>query len=345
MGKVTVPFIGMIIAECVQVALIILSKQVMSQGMTSFIFIFYSNSIAAFVLLPSSFFIHRFQRPPITFSTLSSFFILGLLGYFAQVFGYAGINYSSSTLATAMLNLVPGFTFILAVLFRMEQLDWRSSSSLAKSLGTIVSIAGAFIATLYKGVAILKGPSPANLSQQPLFSQDFNWILGGLFLSADCVMASAFLIVQASILKKYPAGLIVVFFYCFFVAILSGVTCLVVERDISAWSLEPKLRLLSVLYSGIFGSAVQVGVTTWCLHQTGPVFVSMFKPIGIVISVVISVVFLGDAFYLGSLIGATVIVIGFYSVLWGKSKDIEARSLESSGNQTPLLKENISEDI
>jgi hypothetical protein len=39
----------------------------------------------------------------------------------------------------------------------MEQLDWRSSKSLAKSLGTIVSIAGAFIATLYKGVAILKG--------------------------------------------------------------------------------------------------------------------------------------------------------------------------------------------
>jgi hypothetical protein len=83
--------------------------------------------------------------------------------------------------------------------FRMEQLDWRSSSSLAKSLGTIVSIAGAFIATLYKGVAILKGPSPANLSQQPLFSQDFNWILGGLFLSADCVMASAFLIVQVTV--------------------------------------------------------------------------------------------------------------------------------------------------
>ncbi|KAI5405699.1 WAT1-related protein At3g28050 [Lathyrus oleraceus] len=345
MGNVTVPFVGMVIAECVQVALIILSKQVMAQGMTSFIFIFYSNSIAAIVLLPSSFYIHRFQRPPITFSTLSGFFILGLLGFLAQVFGYAGIYYSSSTLATAMLNLVPGFTFILAVLFRMEQLDWRSYSSLAKSLGTIVSIAGAFIATLYKGAALLKGPSPANLYQQLDFSQDTSWIIGGSFLAADCVVASAFLIVQASILKKYPAGLIVVFFYCFFVAILSAVTCLVVERDINAWSLKPKLRLLSVLYSGVFGSAFQVGVTTWCLHQTGPVFVSMFKPIGIVISVVIGVVFLGDAFYLGSLIGATVIVIGFYSVLWGKSKDIDAISLESRGNHTPLLKENNSEDV
>lgn len=46
-----------------------------------------------------------------------------------------------------------------------------------------------------------------------------------------------------------------------------------------------------------------------------------------------------------SLIGATVIVIGFYSVLWGKSKDIDAISLESRGNHTPLLKENNSEDV
>ncbi|XP_028236015.1 WAT1-related protein At5g40240-like isoform X3 [Glycine soja] len=169
----------------------------------------------------------------------------------------------------------------------------------------------------------------------------------GLFLAADCVMASAYIIVQASILKKYPAELIVVFFYCFFVAIQSAVTCLVVERDISAWSLEPKLRLLAVLYSGVFGSAFQVGIICWCLHQTGPVFVSMFKPLGILISVVLGVLFLGDAFYLGSLIGATVIVVGFYSVLWGKAKDIEdaGLSLESKGKQAPLLEENSHEDI
>ncbi|XP_061348138.1 WAT1-related protein At3g28050-like [Gastrolobium bilobum] len=349
MGKVTFPFVGMIIAECAQVGLIILSKQVMSQGMTSFIFIFYSNTIAALVLLPCSFLIHTSQqRPPIMFSTLCGFFLLGLLGYLTQVFGYAGIYFSSATLSTAMLNLIPGFTFILAVVFRMEQLNWRSSSSLAKSLGTIVSIAGAFVVTLYKGPTLLMGLSPLNSFQQLVFSQDSNWVLGGLFLAASCVTASAFIIVQASILKKYPAELIVVFFYCFFVAIQSAVTCLVVERDISAWSLEPKLRLLAVLYSGVFGSAFQVGVTSWCLHQTGPVFVSMFKPLGIVISAVVGVIFLGDAFYFGSLVGAIVIVVGFYSVLWGKAKDIEdvgMGSSESRRKQTPLLKENSSEEI
>ncbi|XP_019415845.1 PREDICTED: WAT1-related protein At3g28050-like [Lupinus angustifolius] len=349
-GKVTLPFVGMIMAEVAQVGLIILSKQVMSQGMNNFIFIFYSNTLAALILLPSSYFIHRFHRPPITFQTLSGFFLLGLLGYLAQAFGYAGINYSSATLSTSLLNLVPGFTFILAVLFRMEQLDWRRSSSLAKALGTIVSIVGAFIVTLYKGPALLKGLqllSPANSSQEPVFAQESNWILGGLFLAADCVMASAYIIVQASILKKYPAELIVVFFYCFFVAIQSGLTCLVVERDIGAWSLEPKFRLLVVLYSGVVGSAFQVGVITWCLHQTGPVFVSIFKPIGIAVSVVVGVAFLGDTFYLGSLLGATVIVVGFYSVLWGKAKEIEDGSMRSldSNNKTPLLKGNSSEEI
>lgn len=348
MGKLTLPFVGMIMAEVAQVGLIILSKKAMANGMTNFIFIFYSNAIAALLLFPTSFFIHRFERPPITFSTLCRFFFLALLGYLAQAFGYAGIYYGSATLSTSMLNLVPGFTFVLAVLFRMEQLDWKKFSSLAKSLGTIVSIAGAFIVTLYKGPALLKGVSSVNSSLQPLFSEDSNWILAGLFLAVDCIMASAYTIVQAFILKKYPAELIVVFFYCFFVAIQSAVTCLVVERDISAWSLKPKLRLLAVLYSGVFGSALQVGIITWCLHQTGPVFVSMFKPIGIVISVVLGFLFLGDAFYLGSLIGATVIVVGFYSVLWGKAKDIEdvgVRSLESKGQQTPLLEENSHENV
>jgi hypothetical protein len=35
--------------------------------------------------------------------------------------------------------------------FRMENVDWKSYSTLAKSMGTIVSIGGAFIVTCYKG--------------------------------------------------------------------------------------------------------------------------------------------------------------------------------------------------
>lgn len=45
--------------------------------------------------------------------------ILGFCRFMAQFLGYAGINYSSPTLSTAMLNLIPAFTFVLAVIFRL----------------------------------------------------------------------------------------------------------------------------------------------------------------------------------------------------------------------------------
>lgn len=35
-----------------------------------------------------------------------------------QILEYAGIQYSSPTLCTAMLNLIPAFTFMLAIIFR-----------------------------------------------------------------------------------------------------------------------------------------------------------------------------------------------------------------------------------
>lgn len=49
----------------------------------------------------------------------------------------------------------------------------------------------------------------------------------------------------------------------------------------------------------VFGSALQVGLCSWCLRKKGPVFVCMFKPLGIAIAAVAGVVFFGDTLYLG----------------------------------------------
>ncbi|CAN1852767.1 WAT1-related protein At3g28050 [Linum perenne] len=306
--------------------------------MSSFIFVLYSNFLASLVILPFSLIFHRFDQNSTT-TFLCSNSSSSYSDFSAQAFGYAGINLSSPTLATALLNLIPGFTFILAVTFRMEKLDWKASSSIAKAVGTVLSMAGAFIMTCYYGPPLIR--STSDLSKRVLLQQS-NWVLGGSFLAVDCVMASCFVIIQALILRKYPAELIIVFFYCFFVAILSTIVCLVMERDIAAWSLKPKIRWLSVLYSGILGSAFQVGASTWCLHRTGPVFVSMFKPIGIVIAASVGVICFGDTLYLGSVIGAGFIVVGFYMVIWGKAKEADlGKSVgaehDSSSENAPLL--------
>uniref|UniRef100_A0A803LJ31 WAT1-related protein n=1 Tax=Chenopodium quinoa TaxID=63459 RepID=A0A803LJ31_CHEQI len=306
------PYIGMLMAEFCQVGLMIISKQAMNTGMTTFVFVSYSNALASLILLPFSLFLHRSNLPPLSFSLLGWFFLLALSG--------------------------------------MEMLNTRNITCLAKLVGTIVSIAGAFVVTLYEGPPLLKRLATLHTHQLSLRGDQMNWILGGFFLAIDCVMASSWVIIQAIILKKYPAELIVVFFYCFFVAIQSGIVTLIVERDLSAWSLKPTLRLLAILYSAIFGSALQVGLCSWCLRRKGPVFVCMFKPLGIAIAAIAGVVFFGDTLFLGSLLGVIIIVLGFYSVMWGKAKEekkIHAGHFSSMGSPTqtmPLL-ENYADEM
>ncbi|XAR48048.1 hypothetical protein NMG60_11030749 [Bertholletia excelsa] len=343
--KEALPFLGMIAVQFIQVGLIVAIKQATSRGMTKFVFVFYSNALASLVLLPTSFLIHRAARPPITLSLLGKFFLLGLFGFVSNVTGNAAIQITPVSFTTAMLNLIPAFTFILAVTFRMEEVDFRSPSTLAKTIGTLVSISGALVVTIYKGPSILMTPSQSNILHQ-LLLQPSNFFIGGMLLVIDCLAASAFTISQAIFLKKFGAELIIVFFYCFFVAIMSATAALVMERDSSAWSLQPTMKLLAVLYSGVIGSATQVGISTWCLHKRGPVFVAVFHPVGIVISAAVDVI-LGDTLYLGSLVGSIVIVIGFYSVMWGKAEerkatqDDGASSLASTNEKAPLLQESL----
>lgn len=42
----------------------------------------------------------------------------------SQIMGYTGINYSSPTLASAISNLTPAFTFVLAIIFRFLPLPF-----------------------------------------------------------------------------------------------------------------------------------------------------------------------------------------------------------------------------
>ncbi|PQQ13767.1 hypothetical protein Pyn_07208 [Prunus yedoensis var. nudiflora] len=56
---------------------------------------------------------------------------------------FYSLFYSSPTMASAMIDLMPAFTFILAVITGMEILDLRISSGNPNCIGTVVSISGA----------------------------------------------------------------------------------------------------------------------------------------------------------------------------------------------------------
>ncbi|KAI3503412.1 hypothetical protein L1887_31853 [Cichorium endivia] len=144
------PFVAMLIIICLDMSLITIVKSAMNGGMNSFVYVVYHNALGTLILLPF-FIIHIFRnvaRPPLTFHILLRFFILGLLGIcLFQVLLYIGVGYSSPTMASAISNLSPGNTFLLAVAFRMEKINLRRSTSRAKLFGTIIAISGAMTAT------------------------------------------------------------------------------------------------------------------------------------------------------------------------------------------------------
>ncbi|PON47450.1 Plant-drug/metabolite exporter [Parasponia andersonii] len=306
------PFTAMVSMECINVGLNTLFKAATLRGMSYHVFVVYAYAVAALVLLPAPFFSLRSRvLPPLNFSIMIKIGLLGFIG--------------------------------------MEKVTMRSTSSQAKMLGTVVSIGGAFVATLYRGPPIILAPSSnISLHGQPLLQNDTksNWVVGGLLLTAEYVLVPLWYIVQTQIMKEYPNELTVVFFYNLFVSIFAGVAGLILETDSSAWKLRPGIALASVLCSGVFGSFINNTVHTWALHLKGPVYVAMFKPLSIAIAAAMSFIFLGDSLHLGSIIGATMISIGFYTVMWGKAKEDMMEELEQShieslesppSHKTPLL--------
>ncbi|CAH1423405.1 unnamed protein product [Lactuca virosa] len=129
----------------------------------------------------------------------------------------------------------------------MEEFDLRLSTH-AKFIDTVMSIAGAIIVTFYKGPSILSSSSKPEISQHFLVLAS-DWVLSGIFLGITSVLSSVCFIGQATIPKKYPAEVIVMFSYCIVYNILSALTSFIVGNDLSAYSLWPNKRLLFVLYS------------------------------------------------------------------------------------------------
>ncbi|XP_058112203.1 WAT1-related protein At5g40210 isoform X2 [Magnolia sinica] len=353
------PYCAMVVVELLDVGMTTLSKEAMSRGMSHFIFVLYSNAFASILLLPSSFFLQRMQRPPLTFRLLCRFFLLALTGItIMQNCVFTGVSYSSPTLASAMGNLIPAFTFILAIIFRLEMVDIRSASSQAKLIGTLVSISGALIVTLYKGPSI-KASSPSTHA-----GHDHSVLLFHKPPSNSLAKDN-----WAATVKRYPSEITIVAFNCFFGAIQCAIVSLFAERDPKAWILRPDIELISIVYSAVFGSVLTYNVQTWCMQKKGPVFVAMFKPLGIAIAAIMGAMFLGDTLHLGrhhllpsliggfligyksfffffftSVIGAVIIAIGFYAVMWGQRKeekkddDKRVGGLETSSTQkVPLL--------
>ncbi|KAJ6867838.1 WAT1-related protein [Populus alba x Populus x berolinensis] len=279
----------------------------------------------------------RKERPPLTFSVLVQLFFLALLGITAnQGFYLLGLYYASPAFASAMQNSVPAITFVMASALGLEKVNISRRDGLAKVLGTIASIGGASVITLYKGPPLLHQITQQEqgiTSEEDMSSNKMqNWTWGCIFLFGHCLSWAGWMVFQAPVLKKYPAKLSVTSFTCLFGLIQFLVIAAFVETDVNHWKIQSGEELFTILYAGIVSSAIVISLQTWCIHKGGPVFVAVFQPMQTILVAIMASLILGDQLYSGGIIGAILIMLGLYSVLWGK---IEEKRVEIQNREEP----------
>ena len=141
-------------------------------------------------------------------------------------------------------------------IFRIEQVRLNRKDGIAKVAGTLFCVAGASVITLYKGPTIYS-PTPT-LNASPVIdfgslslgdAKGKNWTLGCVYLIGHCLSWSGWLVLQAPVLKKYPARLSVTSYTCFFGLIQFFAIALIFERDAQAWIFNSGGEVFTIFYA------------------------------------------------------------------------------------------------
>ncbi|KAK7319371.1 hypothetical protein RJT34_04091 [Clitoria ternatea] len=329
------PVLLMVMVQIAYASVNIFYKLAINDGMSIRIVIAYRLVFALVFTFALALIFERKSRPKLTWRVLFMSFFSGLFGasLFHNLFLEA-LDLVSATFATAIYNLVPALTFILAIFCGLEKLNMRSAEGKAKVLGTIIGIGGSMVLTFYKG-ANINIRSRTNLMHRnghvtTLPTDSGHKLLGILCGFGSCFSFALWLIIQSKIAKEYPSHHSSTFLMTVMAAIQATAFALFVEKDWSQWKLGSTIRILTVTYSAILASGVAVIAVTWCVRMRGPVFVSVFNPLMLVLVAVADSLLLDENLYVGSLIGGLLIVCGLYMVLWGKSKEMTKTNHDAS---------------
>ncbi|OQU91877.1 WAT1-related protein At4g08290 isoform X2 [Sorghum bicolor] len=314
------PYMAMVFLQLGFAGMFLISVASLRQGMSHYVLVVYRNVAAAIVMAP---FALWFERPVLD-----------------QNFIYMGVNSTSASFASALTNILPALTFVNAIILRMERIETKERRSLAKIAGTAITVGGALLMILFKGPNVNCPWSKHVINDSVSDSGAHNsghWLMGTFMILLSCFCWSAFFILQSYTLRSYPCGLSLTTLICATGAMESGAVALVMERDTKAWSIGFDIRLFTAVYSGIMCSGVAYYVQGIVIKERGPVFVTAFSPLCMIIVTVLGSFILSEVVTLGRLIGATVIVVGLYALIWGKNMD-HLKSIDNNKEENSFEK-------
>jgi drug/metabolite transporter (DMT)-like permease len=114
---------------------------------------------------------------------------------------YLGTKLTSATFASALVNILPAITFLMALVLRMERLRLRSLRSQAKVAGTVCTVVGAVLMILYHGPVVpfpwSAGHHQASAAAAAAESQSSaSWLNGIVMIIGSCLCWSGFFVLQ-----------------------------------------------------------------------------------------------------------------------------------------------------
>ncbi|XP_058735696.1 WAT1-related protein At1g68170-like [Vicia villosa] len=343
------PVVLMVLVQIAYAAANVFYKIATNDGMSIRVVTSYRLIVGAAFSFPLALVLERKNRPKLTRRVLFMSFCCGLFGgsLFQNLF-FTALALVSATFASAVYNLIPVITFILAVLCRLERLNMGTIAGKVTILGTITGVVGSMILIFFKGVEIniwnvhinLLHGNQNNNHVGTTNADSIQRIVGVLCGLGSCFSFSLWLIIHTKMCKEYPCYYSSTTLMNLMGAIQATIFALCVEKDLNQWKLGWNFRLLTAAYSGIVTSGLVFIVTAWCVRKKGPVYASAFNPLNLLIVAIAASLLLDETLYVGSVIGGVLIVGGLYMVLWGKSKETNfiAKDFEGSTEVVVMCK-------
>ncbi|KAG6646703.1 WAT1-related protein At1g68170-like [Carya illinoinensis] len=348
------PAMLMVVVQLSFAGVNVLYKLAANDGMSLRVLVTYRLVFGAAVVVPLALVFERNSRPKLTWMVLFQAFLCGIFGgSLYQNLYIESLALTSSTFASAMFNLVPAITFILAVSFRLEKLSLGTIVGKAKVLGTLMGIGGAMLLTFYRGTEINIWSTHVDLlhhgqhqtgGHSAASPESENLLLGSILALGGCFSFASWLIIQTKMSERYPCHYSTAALMSVMGAVQSAIFALCMESDWSQWKLGWNIRLLTASFSGIVGSGLAVILIAWCVRMRGPLYVSIFNPLMLVSVAIMGSLVLDEKLHLGTILGSVLIVCGLYAVLWGKRKETKKKTHVAS-NSSPELEQSALTDI
>ncbi|KAH7849371.1 hypothetical protein Vadar_016888 [Vaccinium darrowii] len=311
------PYLGMLLIQLIYAGMALLSKASITKGMNPYVFVVYRQALATLALFPFAFFLESKLPAKLTCKIFFKIFLVSAGITVSLNTYYLSLNYVTATLLVASANVIPALTFIFAVLFRIERVKIRKRHGLAKVIGSVVALAGAIVYMYVNGPPMFS----ASHSQVSNPNAKSDCAEGFLIMLVSNVSFALYLVGQDPIVKEYPALLRLTNLQCFCTCIQSAIWAVAMDRKPSTWTVGWGLNLISIAYCGVVVTAVTYWLRIWVVEKRGPVFVSAFTPMALLLTAIFSAIMWHQTFYWGSAGGAVLLVVGLYGVLWGKHEE------------------------